>query len=812
MQTFWQDLRYGARMLLKKPGFTAIAVITLALGIGANTAIFSVVNAVLLRPLPYTDPDRLAQVWQTFPQLGLNQVTVSAPEFLDYRDQSHVFERMAAFRAQGFTLTNGSEPERIFGVRVSADLFPLLGVAPAIGRAFIPEEDQPGSPRAVVLSHGAWQRRFGSDAAVIGKLLTLDGESFTIVGVMPSGFQFPPQSLQNELWTNVPFDANDLNRRGWRPLGMIARLKSGVSMDQANAELKTIAGRFPVSGSVPSAYAVSLHEQVVGRVRRALLVLFGAVSFVLLIACANVANLMLSHAAARQREMAIRAAVGASRARLIRQLFIESMPLALLGGGVGLLLSVWIVEMLVSVNPDNIPRTNEIGVDLRVLGFTLFVSLLTGIVFALAPAWQTSKLDLNESLKEGGRGTSVSFRRFSLRSLLLVSEVALSLMLLIGAGLMTNSFARLLRVDPGFDPRGVLTMQVALPQSKYSETNQRAFFFEQALERIRRLPGVQYAGMTSALPLGGNPDFGFTIEGRTPNAQGDVPQTGWRAISPEYLQTMGIPLRRGRHFNEQDHEKAAGVAIINETMARRFWPDEEPLGKRIKLGGPQRPYPWMTIVGVVGDVKHDGLDAPVGPEMYMPYAQTPFLQMPAGLRFPPMSLVARSSSYHGSLAAAARAEIKALDKDQPITNIMTLDQLLANSISQPRFYLLLLAFFASIALVLAAIGVYGVVSYTVKQRTHEIGVRMAFGAQAGDALRLIIKHGMKLTLIGALIGLAGALALTRLIKTLLFDVSATDPLTFIVIALLLIGVALLACYIPARRATKVDPMIALRCE
>jgi predicted permease len=811
LEEIWQDLRYGGRMLRTNPGFTSIAVITLALGIGANTAIFSVVNAVLLRPLQYSDPDRLVQVWQNFPQLGANQVTVSAPEFLDYKGQNRVFERMAAFRPQGYILTGGSEPERIFGARVSADLFPLLGVAPALGRTFLHEEDQIGGPRAVILSHGLWQRRFGSDATLIGKSLTLDGESFTVVGVMPPGFQFPPQR-QNELWANVPFDANDLNRRGWRPLGVIARLKSGVSADQATAELKTIAGRFPASGPVPSAYAVSLQEQVVGRVRRALLVMLGAVSFVLLIACANVANLLLSQAAARQREMAIRAAVGAGRARLIRQLFVEGLPLSLLGGGVGLLLAVWIVKLLVSVNPGNLPRANEIGIDLRTLMFTLSVSLLTGVVFGLAPAWQFSKLDLNQALKEGGRGTSVSFSRFSMRSILLVSQVALSLTLLIGAGLMINSFARLLRVDPGFDPRGVLTMQIALPQSKYSEIQQRAFFFEQALERIRRLPGVQSAGMTSALPLTGSPDFGFTIEGRTPSAPGDVPQTNWRAISPDYLRTMGIPLRRGRYFSEQDHEKAAGVAIINETMARRFWPDGDPLGKRIKLGGPTRPYPWMEIVGIVGDVKHDGLDAPVTPELYMPYAQTPFSQMPAGLRFPAMSLVARNGSDHDSLAAATRAEIKALDKDQPITNIRTLDQLLANSISQHRFYLLLLAFFAAIALALAAIGLYGVVSYTVKQRTQEIGVRMAFGAQAGDVLRLIIKFGMKLTLIGALIGLAGALALTRLMKTLLFDVSATDPLTFASITALLALVALLACFVPARRATKVDPLVALRNE
>jgi predicted permease len=812
MNNLWQDLRYGVRMLIKKPGFTLIAVITLALGIGANTAIFSVVNAVLLRPLQYSDPDRLVQVWQNFPQSGANQVTVSAPEFLDYKDQNRVFERMAAFRPQGYILTGGSEPERIFGARVSADLFPLLGVAPALGRPFLPEEDQIGAPRAIILSHGLWQRRFGSDNTLIGKSLMLDGESFTVVGVMPPGFQFPPQTLRNELWTNVPFDANDLNRRGWRPLGVIARLKSGVSMDRANAELKAIAGRFPASGIVLSAYALSLQEQVVGRVRRALLVMLGAVSFVLLIACANVANLLLSQAAARQREMAIRAAVGAGRPRLIRQLFVEGLPLALLGGGLGLLLAAWIVQLLVSVNPGNLPRANEIGVDLRTLGFTLSVSLLTGAVFSLAPAWQFSKLDLNASLKDGGRGASVSFSRFSMRSLLLISEVALSLTLLIGAGLMINSFARLLRVDPGFDPRGVLTMQIPLPQSKYSEIQQRAFVFEQALERIRRLPGVQSAGMTSALPLTVNPDFGFTIEGRTPSEPGDTPQTRWRAISPDYLRTMGIPLRRGRHFSEQDHEKAAGVAIINETMARRFWPDGDPLGKRIKLGGPQRPYPWMEIVGIVGDVKHDGLDALVTPELYMPYVQTPFSQMPAGLRFPAMSLVARSSSDHDSLAAAMRAEIKALDKDQPITNIRTLDQLLANSISQHRFYLLLLAFFAAIALALAAIGLYGVVSYTVKQRTQEIGVRMAFGAQAGDVLRLIIKFGMKLTLIGALIGLAGALALTRLMKTLLFDVSATDPLTFASITVLLALVALLACFIPARRATKVDPLVALRNE
>jgi predicted permease len=811
LEEIWQDLRYGARMLRTNPGFTLIAIITLALGIGANTAIFSVVNAVLLRPLQYSDPDRLVQIWQIFPQLGTNEAPVSAPEFLDYKDQNRVFERMAAFRFQGgFTLTGGAEPERILGARVSADLFPLLGVEPTLGRAFLPEEDQAGGPRAVILSHGLWQRRFGSDAALIGKSLTLDGERFTVVGVMPPGFQFPPQSLQTELWANAPFDANDLNRRGWRPLVVIARLKSGVSLDRANAELKAIAGRFPASGPVPSAYAVSLQEQVVGRVRRALLVMLGAVSFVLLIACANVANLFLSQAAARQREMAIRAAVGASRSRLIRQLFVESLPLALLGGGVGLLLAVGIVELLVSVNPGNLPRAHEIGIDLRTLGFTLSISLLTCMVFSLAPAWQTSKLDLNESLKEGGRGTSVSFRRFSLRSVLLVSEVALSLALLIGAGLMIKSFTRLLQVDPGFDPRGVLTMQIPLPQSKYAEIQQRAFFFEQALERIRRLPGVQSAGMTSVLPLTVGPDFGFTIEGRTPT--GDTPQTDWCAISPDYLRTMGIALLRGRYFTERDHENTAGVAIINETMARRFWPDEDPLGKRIKLGGPNRLYPWMEIIGIVGDVKHDGLDAPVGPEIYMPYAQTPFSQMPAGLRFPVMSLVARSGSDHASLVAAMRAEIQALDKDQAVTNIRTLDQLLANSISQHRFYLMLLSFFAAIALFLAAVGLYGVVSYTVRQRTHEIGVRMAFGAQAGDVLRLIIKFGMKLTLIGALIGLAGALALTRLMKTLLFDVSATDPLTFASITMLLALVALLACFVPARRATKVDPLVTLRNE
>ncbi|MBO0801160.1 MAG: ABC transporter permease, partial [Blastocatellia bacterium] len=521
--------------------FTVVAVLTMALGIGANTAIFSVVNAVLLRPLPYSDPDRILQVWQTFPQLGSSQVTVSAPEFLDYREQNRVFERMAAFRFQELTLTGGSEPELIFGCRVSSDLFPLLGMAPAMGRTFLPEEDRPGSPHVVILSHRLWQRRFGSDINLIGKLLTLDGESFTVVGVMPPGFQFPPQSLQNELWVNTPFDANDLNRRGFRPLVMIARLKSGVSLNQANSELKAIAGRFPASGPVPSAYAVSLREQVVGRVRRALLVMLGAVSFVLLIACANVANLSLSQAAARRREMAIRAALGASRARLIRQLFVESLPLALLGGGLGLALAVWIVDLLVSVNPDNLPRSHEIGVDLRTLGFTLALSLLTGLVSSLAPAWQFAKLDLNESLKEGERGTSVSFRSLSPRSILLVSEVALSLTLLIGAGLMINSFSRLLQIDPGFDPSGVLTMQIALPQSKYADIQQRASFYEQALERIRRLPGVQSAGMTSALPLTGNPDFGLTIEGRT--SETDTPQTGWRAISPDYLQAMGISLR-----------------------------------------------------------------------------------------------------------------------------------------------------------------------------------------------------------------------------------------------------------------------------
>jgi predicted permease len=809
MQTLWQDLRYGARMLAKKPGFTLIAVLTLALGIGANTAIFSVVNAVLLRPLAYPNADRLVLVWQNFLPLGLNQVPVSAPEFLDYQEQNQVFERIAAYRSAGFTLTTGAEPKQLIGVRVTASLFPLLGVSAALGRTFLAAEDGAAGARVVVLSHGLWHRRWAADPTLVGKTITLNEESFTVVGVMPPGFQFPPQS-QTELWTNVAFDANDLNRRGTRPLQVLARLKPGIGLAQANAELQTIASRFPQPGPVPGVYLIPLHEQVVGKARTALFVLLVAVGFVLLIACANVANLLLSRTAARQRELAIRAAVGATRRLLIQQLLIESALLALLGGALGLLLAFWAIEPLVALDPGYLPRLGEINIDRRVLGFTLAVSVLTGVVFGLAPAWRASKPDLNATLKEGGRSSAPG--RLSTRSLLLISEVALALVLLIGAGLLVNSFLRLLRVDPGFDHHNVLTLQIALPPARYAESQQRAAFFEQVLQRVEQLPGVESAGLTNVLPLGGNPDYSFTVEGRATRTPADTLQAGWRAISPDYFRAVGIPLRKGRSFTGQDHAQAAGVVIINETMARRFWPNEDPLGKRIKLGLPERPYPWLSIVGVVGDVKQFNLESPVEPEMYMPFAQMPWTLMPAFMRFAPLTLAVRAAADPANLSTAVRREILAVDKSQPVSRIRTLEQMLAESIAPRRFAMLLLTLFAALALLLAVGGIYSVMAYAVSECTHEIGVRMALGARPRDVFKLVIGHGLSLTLIGLALGLIMALALTRLMKNLLYGVSTTDPVTFALIALLLIGAALLACYLPARRATQVDPLVALRCE
>jgi predicted permease len=825
IEELWQDLRYGARTLLKKPGFTAVAVITLALGIGANSAIFSVVNSILLRTLPYKEPQRLMMVWTRITQLestsGQTQFANSATDFIEWRNQNQSFEQIAAFCNHNFNLSGGGEPEFLGGVGASASLLPLLGVEAKLGRTFRTEEDQPGADRVVILSHGLWERRFASDPEIIGKKLTLNEGTYTVVGVMPPGFQFPgkdsmlaglrfPQRV--DFYIPLALTASEASDRGRLYLAVIGRLKPQVTIAQAQADMDAVADRLVKQyKNGRGVVLVSLQQQVVGKARNALLIFLGAVAFVLLIACANVANLLLTRAAARHKEMAIRSALGASRLRLIRQLLTESLLLAMLGGTVGLVLALWVVKLLIAIGPTNLPRADAISVDGRVLSFTLLISLLTGIIFGLAPALQASRLDLNESLKEGGTTSAVSSGRNRIRSLLVVSQVAVALMLLIGAGLMIRSFVRLLGVDPGFDPQHILTLDVRLPLSKYAGPQadyagpQAAAFFQQVIERLKTLPGVRAAGGANPLPLsGGEEGSGFVIAGRWPPAPGEVFNAGRRWVSPDYFKVMGIRLQTGRAFTESDGSGAPRVLIINEAFVRTFFPDKDPIGKRLFFNrGSDGGYAWREIVGVVKDVKHSALDSDPKPEMYFPFSQFPSWNM---------TLVARTSGDPMSLVAAARRQVLAVDPNQAISNVSTMEQLMDNSVSQRRFNMLLLSIFAAISLVLAAVGIYSVLAYSVAQRTQEIGVRMALGARAANVLKLIIGQGMVLVLIGAALGLAAAFALTRVLTGLLYGVSPTDPATFAMIALLLLGVALVACYLPARRATKVDPIIALRFE
>jgi putative ABC transport system permease protein len=794
-----QDLRYAIRLLWKKPGFTAIALLALALGIGANTAIFSVVNAVLLNPLPYEDPDQLVWVWGRF-HLG-NQASVSPPDFLDYRAQNQSFEYFAAMTAFGsFNLTGGAEPERIPGASVTTDFFQALGVRPILGRTFSSEESESGRERVAVIGQGLWQRRFGADPAAVGQSLTLDGKNFTVIGVAPTNTAMPQRA---EIWVPLVLEGREMQVRRFHFLRPIARLKAGVTIDQAQADLDRVAGalekQYPDSNTTWGLRLVTLEEQMVGSVRPALLVLLGAVSFVLLIACANVANLLLVRASARQKEIAIRQALGASRSRLARQLLTESVTLAIAGGVLGLGLAVLGINLLVSSIPDNLPRVREIGLDGRVLGFTLLISLATGIIFGLAPAFGASSPDLNESLKEGGRGTAGA-RGNRTRSLLVVSEVALAIVLLIGAGLLIQSFRRLQQVDPGFNTENLLTMRITLSQSKYSEPQQAGAFFDQVLRRVESLPGVEAAGTTTHLPLSGmGGDTYFTIEGRPfddPN-QKVTAQNPW--VSADFLQTMGIPLLKGRYFTEQETSQQPQSVIINESFANSFFANDDPLGHYliIDLG---RPFN-CEIVGVVRDIKQFSLEGSGGPMMYLP-----------SIRRGALALAVRTTGDAQALAAAVQSEIHAVDKDQPISSIRTMEQLLSDAVAGPRFRTMLLTVFAALALSLAAVGIYGVISYTVSQRTHEIGIRIALGARRGDVFKMVLGQAGVLTLVGVGVGLAASLALTRFMSSLLFEVSATDPLVFLVIPLTLSGVALGACLAPARRATRVDPMVALRHE
>jgi putative ABC transport system permease protein len=807
IEDLWQDLRFGARMLRRSPSFTVAAVLALALGIGANTAIFSVVNTVLLRPLPYQDPDRLAMVWEESALQGFPRNSVSAANYIDWRAQNQVFEDMAIIGRMNFNLTGEGEPERIDGRRVSANFFPLLGVKPHLGRAFLPEEDQPGNSRVVIMSYGLWQRRFGSDANIIGQALTLNGESFTVVGVMPPDFQFP--SRDDELWVPIAFTPKQAADRGNNSFEVIGRVKSGVPFEQTQVEMNAIAARlqqqYPDDVKSKGTVVVPLHEQLVGDIKPALLVLLGAVGFVLLIACANVANLLLARAAVRQKEIAVRLALGASHLRLLRQFLTESILLAALGGVLGLLLALWGVTLLKAFIPQNISQVTAIMIDAKVLGFTLLISLLTGLIFGLAPATQTSNFNLNETLKEGGRDSAAGSRGNRLRSLLVIAEVAVSLILLIGAGLLINSFMRLRSVDPGFRADNLLTMRIELPKLKYPDHKRRTAFYAELLSRIEALPGVKSVAVTNWLPLVLQGDtIGISIEGRPDLGPDERPDVVTRVVSHQYFSTMGIQLLQGRGFNEQDRGSSAVLVVISETMARRLWPGENPLGKRLKPGPPDSPIPWFEVIGVVNDVRQFELTAEPKLQMYLQYMQAGF--------FVPNHLVVKTNVEPLSLAATVRRTVWEIDKDQPVSNISTMEEILSESIARQRFSMLLLGIFAAVALILAAVGLYGVMSYSVAQRTREIGIRMALGAQARDVLRLIVGQGLTLTLIGIALGLTGAFALTRLLESLLFGVSASDPATFTGVAALLLAVSLLACYLPARRAMRVDPLIALRYE
>ena len=819
METLWQDLRYGARMLMKKPGFTLIAVITLALGIGATTAIFSVVNGVLLRPLGYQDPQRIVTL------LNKGRGPVSPANFLDFQAHSQSFAQMAAAEAWGGTIVSNDKPEEIRGLRMGDGLFSLLGVQPLLGRTLQPEDFQPGKDHVLVLSHKLWQRAFGGDAGLIGRQLTLSGESYTVVGVMPPQFQFPPfWSTLAEMW--APLDLrNRATNRGGNSLRVFARLKPGLNLTQAQAEIDgmniQLAEAYPDDNAGIDIRVDPLNEKVVGNVRPALLVLSGAVGFVLLIACANVACLLLARAATRQRETAVRMALGASRWRILRQLLTESVLLSLSGAAVGILLALWGVDMLTALLAGNtssynvrLPRLSEINVDAAAFVFTLVVSLLTSLLFGLAPALGASKPDLNQVLKEGGRGTTGGRRR--LRETLVVVELALALVMLIGAGLLMNSFLKLQAVDPGFNPRNVLTMTTSVAGASQYVGPAREGYYRQLTERLGALPGVESVSGINHLPLAGDRwGTGLTIEGRPLPPPGQGIEATFRVSRPDYFRTMGIPLRAGRDFTERDTPDAPAVVILNETLARRYWPAEDPVGKRLMLGSPrdspQAPQ-WLTVVGVVKDIKQDSwIDAPSN-ELYLPFQQSGGFFAGTARQFTSMTIVVRTTVEPQSLAATAQETVRAFDHNVPISNVVSMEQVIADALWQPRFNLQLIGLFAGVALVLAAIGLYGVMSYAVAQRTHEVGLRMALGAQRRDVIELMVGQGMKLALLGVTLGLVVSLGLTRLMTNLLFGVSATDLTTFAVIAVLLILVALLACWLPARRATRVDPMIALRYE
>jgi predicted permease len=813
---FIQDFRYALRMMRKSPGLTIVIVLSLAIGIGANTAIFSVTDALLLKPLHYPQPDRLAILWLRSPGLGIPQDWPSPGEYIDVKTQNSSFEESAIAIGQEFSLTGLAQPERIEGIRTSGSLFHLFGTKPIMGRTFSAEEETPGKDKSVVLTYGLWRRVFGADPQIVGKGLTLNGNPFTVVGVLGPEFVLNNEVMPTvasiekiEIFLPLPLGADAANDRGNENFNVMARLKPGVTMRQAQADIDVIAGRIREKDHRDPTFTISvvpLLEQVVGNVRRAVLVLLGSVGLVLLIACANVANLLLSRATSRQKEVAIRTALGASRVRLVRQLLTESTLLGLLGGAAGLIIAAAGLYVVRTINPGNIPRLDEIRLDAGVLVFTFAVSILSGIVFGVAPVFRVLKIDLNSTLKAGGRRSQddggLGLRRHGLRGLLVVSELAISLMLLIGAGLLIRSFVRLAGVPPGFNPGNVISMRLAVNGPKYKEPQPIAQFYEQLGENIRRLPGVKAEGAVSALPLTSSVGWGsVTIEGYTPPPNAPELQVDLRIATPDYFQAMQVPLLKGRFFSNSDTREAQQVILVDEKLAQHFWPHDDPVGKRIRQGGLKSP--WMNIVGVVGVVKQYGLDTDTRMVVYYPHKQQPGRGM---------YLVARTTSDPATLAGEIVRQIHALGPDVPVYEIATMQQRLNHSLARQRFSMIMLGAFACFALVLAAVGVYGVMSYLVSQGTHDIGVRMALGAQQSAILRLVVRQGLSLALIGIVAGLASALILTRLMESLLFGVKATDAVTFSLVALLLGLIALLATYVPARRAMRVDPLVALREE
>jgi putative ABC transport system permease protein len=818
------EIKVALRGLLKTPGFCAIAIATLALAIGANSAVVSLVNALLVRPLPYQNPAKLVLIWEQFKALGLQRIPVSAPEYADLEKESPWCTEMAAFNYKSFNLGGSGRPEQISGAVVSPSLFPLLGVEPVAGRTFAREEQGEGHDDVVVISQRLWQRRFNSDPYLVGKSLLLNGHSCTVIGVMPASFEFPIPLFgvqgnqfaeRVDIWKPVAFTQHELKSRGNRNYGVIARLHHGVTVQRAQAELDSLVNTWRQQyrdnygdGDGFGSKIYPLQDQVVGGMRIGLGILFGAVVFVLLIACANMATMLLARASARERELAIRVALGAGRWRLLRQMLTESVLLAVGGGAAGVLLSLWGIEFLKRIGARTVPRLDEVGVDPAVLAIMAMVAIGTGILFGLLPALASSKPELTEALKDGGRGTSSGVRRNRLRNSLVVAEIALALVLLVGAGLLMKSFARLQSVDPGFNPHNVLTAEISLPLLKYPSpgmaylgTEKTINFFTEANRRIARLPGVEAGAATNVLPLSGtNTDSSFAIEGRETRASGPTPDEEIRIITPDYFRVLQTPLLQGRFFNDSDTADSPLVVIVNQALARKYFPSGKALGKRITLDDPRHNPKWITIVGIVGDIHHRGLDIDPQPEYYLPHAQEPARGM---------ILVVRSSQDPRSLASAIRREIQSIDPDEPVANVRTLDTVVADSVAPRRLSVVLLGVFAAIALLLSAVGIYGVISYLVVQRTHEIGVRMALGAQRRDVLRLVVGHAAKLVGIGTVLGLVLAFFSSRALSALLYGVGAFDPLTIIFFTVALISIALIASYIPALRATRADPMIAL---